>query len=141
MDDILEMSRNDTIGRPPPSRPQTSTQGQYYASEPSYVVKSRIQARIGALDSEMASIDQDIAQLVRVKSDLAKEKRALQSELDAVGSTKSKAEASTSTFANISAAVSSNTIDYNEEFEWSGPMKGRMKDVFGISNFRLCQEG
>ncbi|TFK39324.1 P-loop containing nucleoside triphosphate hydrolase protein [Crucibulum laeve] len=33
-------------------------------------------------------------------------------------------------------------IDYmNDEFDWMAGLKGRMKAVFGIDNFRLCQQG
>jgi ATP-dependent DNA helicase Q1 len=32
-------------------------------------------------------------------------------------------------------------IDYTLEFDWSYELKARMKKVFGIDNFRLCQQG
>lgn len=33
-------------------------------------------------------------------------------------------------------------IDYGHDaFEWAKALKGQMKRVFGIDNFRLCQEG
>ena len=33
-------------------------------------------------------------------------------------------------------------IDYEkEEFEWSQSLKMKMKEVFGIEDFRLCQRG
>jgi hypothetical protein len=34
-------------------------------------------------------------------------------------------------------------IDYGHDtgFEWGKALKGQMKRVFGIDNFRLCQEG
>lgn len=34
-----------------------------------------------------------------------------------------------------------NHIDYTKDFEWTAPMKARMKKVFGIDEFRLCQAG
>jgi ATP-dependent DNA helicase Q1 len=34
------------------------------------------------------------------------------------------------------------TIDYmNEEFLWSGELKSRMREVWDIAEFRLCQQG
>ncbi|TFY70683.1 hypothetical protein EVG20_g2334 [Dentipellis fragilis] len=33
------------------------------------------------------------------------------------------------------------SIDYNSEFDWSGPLHGRLREVFGFESFRLCQEG
>ncbi|KNZ74262.1 ATP-dependent DNA helicase Q-like 2 [Termitomyces sp. J132] len=39
-------------------------------------------------------------------------------------------------------ARGSNGIDYTrKEFEWTKGLKAKMMDVFGIGNFRLCQEG
>ncbi|KAG6895469.1 hypothetical protein C0993_009531, partial [Termitomyces sp. T159_Od127] len=36
----------------------------------------------------------------------------------------------------------SDRIDYTrKEFEWTNSLKAKMKDVFGIADFRLCQEG
>ncbi|KAG6882168.1 hypothetical protein C0992_012567, partial [Termitomyces sp. T32_za158] len=36
----------------------------------------------------------------------------------------------------------SNTIDYTrKEFEWTKGLKAKSKEVFGIADFRLCQEG
>ncbi len=33
-------------------------------------------------------------------------------------------------------------IDYNSsEFEWSGALEAKLKEVFGHDSFRLCQEG
>ncbi|KAA1473234.1 ATP-dependent DNA helicase [Dentipellis sp. KUC8613] len=33
------------------------------------------------------------------------------------------------------------SINYNTEFDWSGPLHGRLREVFGFDSFRLCQEG
>jgi ATP-dependent DNA helicase Q1 len=33
------------------------------------------------------------------------------------------------------------SINYTQEFEWTTSMKMRMKDIFGINSFRMCQEG
>ncbi|KAG6899930.1 hypothetical protein C0993_005232 [Termitomyces sp. T159_Od127] len=42
----------------------------------------------------------------------------------------------------LSYAGGSNRIDYTrKEFEWTNSLKAKMKDVFGIAGFRLCQEG
>jgi ATP-dependent DNA helicase Q1 len=35
-----------------------------------------------------------------------------------------------------------NTVNYQtSDFEWSGSILGKMKQVFGLNKFRLCQEG
>lgn len=38
--------------------------------------------------------------------------------------------------------ASKNTVNYQtSDFEWSGSILGKMKQVFGLNKFRLCQEG
>lgn len=134
MDYILAMTRNDGLNYKPPS-----SEKQPARNEPSYLAKSRINARIGSLDSEIASIDHDIAQLAKLKQELVKERRTLQVELDAVDTTRSVEHANAP--CSSKSKESPGIIDYTEEFEWSGSMHGRMREVFGINSFRLCQQG
>jgi len=48
----------------------------------------------------------------------------------------------TTTMKRADGVDKSNGIDYmNGEFDWMGGLKARMKSVFGISEFRLCQRG
>ncbi|KAF8316779.1 ATP-dependent DNA helicase [Clavulina sp. PMI_390] len=137
MDEILEMSRNET--RPSTSRTNAVSIASSSSSEPIYAAKSRLQGRLNELTKEITSLDQSIAELQQLRNNLASqasgveaELRSLQSGPTALASSAKGKRASTSQEA---------AIDYNEEFEWSGPMKARMKEVFSIQSFRLCQEG
>lgn len=75
MDEILELSRNNAL----PTRNQSRVliPDQTDQDEPSYLAKTRIKSHIGALDLEITLIEEDIARLTNVKSDLLKEKRQL----------------------------------------------------------------
>ncbi len=33
------------------------------------------------------------------------------------------------------------TVDYNDEFEWTGALHDKLQTVFGFDSFRSCQEG
>ena len=33
------------------------------------------------------------------------------------------------------------TVDYMDDFEWTGALKATMREIFNIQDFRLCQKG
>jgi ATP-dependent DNA helicase Q1 len=142
MDDILELSRNHF----PPSPGHTTTSKAYLerpADEPSYLSKPHLQARLGALAQEISSIEASIADLQKIKAELLREQNIVKKELNEIDSNRGGAIHKDSTNGQGKEVVirRGSQINYMDEFEWSGPLKVTMKSVFGIDNFRLCQEG
>lgn len=99
-----------------------------------------LDARVSALDAEIRSVDDQIEKLKVYRRDLVVEKddliRQRQDSLQAMSS-------SVSAYNNSGNGKRSviETIDYTIEFGWGPQLKGTMKKVFGISAFRLCQQG
>ncbi|KAJ7783633.1 ATP-dependent DNA helicase [Mycena maculata] len=123
MDAILEMTMEDDqpgpSSRPGPSRA-------------TYVRKQEINREISKVDAELANIQKDILQLKALYALRKEDKQKLLDELErssAPVNAKGKGKATGGT-------------DYmSDDFEWCGELKTRMKKVFKIDNFRLCQQG
>jgi len=102
---------------------------------PPYVQKQNLNTQIFAIDAEITSIDTEIENLKKLRGTLKSERDELLKQLGEIG------QPNRTNGANPSKIKQPTTgINYNEEFDWSEPMKARMKAVFGIENFRLCQE-
>jgi len=110
-------------------------------NEPSYIQKNRIQTEIGKLDAEFLSINQEIARLEAAKQTVQQEKANLQKQLNALSKTNQVAPISFIQGESSTARTRTGTNYSLSNFEWSGGMKARMYEVFGIQDFRLCQEG
>lgn len=93
---------------------------------------ANIRSRMAELDAEVDGFRQQIALIENQISICLHEKETLAKQLEQsrnLRDPKGKGKATTG-------------INYStEEFEWSGFLKTRMKAVFGIDNFRLCQKG
>lgn len=102
----------------------------------------RVRAPETALNLEVKSIDESIADLQNVRAGLVSELSGVQKELNSLsaGSYATPAASSSSAKGKQTVKVAS-SIDYTQEFDWSSPLRGRMKQIFGIQSFRLCQEG
>lgn len=92
--------------------------------------RQEINQQVSIIDGEVASIDKEIENLRKLRTTLVTEREELLRRLK-----------------NTSVSHPKNPegrgitgINYNESFEWSEAMKARMKAVFGIESFRLCQE-
>ncbi|KAJ1299658.1 hypothetical protein OPQ81_009110 [Rhizoctonia solani] len=107
------------------------------SNQPSYIRESELQAHLSSLDAELASIDAEIQALQEARRNILQEKGALQRELATT-----RAPARTLKNAAI-ASKASGAINYADTsgFEWTDEVKKRMRGVFGIKEFRLCQEG
>ena len=94
--------------------------------------KDRIISRIAELDAEVELCKADMIEIksrmeMRLQEKEMLERQLVQSRLIVDIKGKGKARQG---------------IDYmTEPFDWSGGLKARMKAVFGIQSFRLCQEG
>ncbi|KAH8089929.1 ATP-dependent DNA helicase [Cristinia sonorae] len=90
------------------------------------------EARLKQLDDEIADVERSIVDQQNLLRILESQRQELQREVSAA-QTVSK---------NVSAGGSSGTAcNYaTQTFPWRQGMRDRMKRVFGIENFRLCQE-
>jgi ATP-dependent DNA helicase Q1 len=109
--------------------------------EPFYLVKSRLQGRLNSVSKELQSIEDSIADLQAVRSGLLSERTVIQTQLDEL-SFGALDPLSTPAYRNhASTSKSASEIDYTRQFEWTDTLRSRMEAIFGISSFRLCQEG
>lgn len=98
------------------------------------------------MTAEMSSIDNDIAQLQAIKAGLEKDIQDVDRQLESLSTSAAIPSDRKRQQVNDARPGPSNAgptagVDYTEEFEWDGPLKKRMNEVFGIQDFRLCQEG
>lgn len=98
------------------------------------VRRQKLKEDIAAADAEIQQYEEEIRAL-RALISLKKDERSdFVKELEAThvshyGKGKGKAKAKEG-------------IDYGtDEFEWAHGLKARMKEIFGIREFRLCQKG
>jgi ATP-dependent DNA helicase Q1 len=119
-----------------------STRQMSYASgshEDSYITKQRLNGELASIDAEIVSINEDIDRLTALRLQLEDRKQAVRRELAQHDVPRQQLRQITTNLAGKT--PSNNRIDYSEEFEWSASLRGTMKRVFGIQDFRLCQEG
>ncbi len=110
--------------------------------EPSYLAKNRLNSKISSLEAEIVSVDADIQQLRTLRQNLLAEKTAIQRELDLLTGRVGESQALNGDAPVVGKGKGkAKFIDYSEEFEWTPGLKDKMKRVFGIKSFRLCQEG
>lgn len=108
-------------------------------NQAAYVRKQELNGRLGALEIEINDIDADIKRLQELKNRLLTEKRDISAQLKTHGGSLQGLPGST---ADGPQRVESGKTDYTtERFEWTGELKARMKAIFNINAFRLCQEG
>ena len=129
MQAILEMSRYEYykdlgMGDPP--------------KELAYLSTHEMNARLSALESEINGIDEQIDDLKALRQTLLQEKEDIIRKNNTISDAQSDGHA---TVAGKGKAKASAAIDYTIEFDWDPQLKRTMKDVFGMSRFRLCQQG
>ncbi|KAJ6604511.1 ATP-dependent DNA helicase [Mycena vulgaris] len=130
MDAILEMSALEDQPFSPRPGPSRATNGHHGA--PTYLRKQELNREISELDAELKKIQEEISGLKALHALREEDRRKLLDELErtsAPANAKGKGKAAGGT-------------DYSaDDFPWYGGIKAQMKKVFGINNFRLCQQG
>ena len=113
------------------------------APVPSYSQKQELNARLSSLDIELRGVDEDLKKLKELRAKLFKERDGVLKELEGGKGGQGCASGSGrgQTKLNGLAAGTGKTNYMTERFEWAGELKRRMKEVFSIDAFRLCQEG
>ncbi|KIJ27343.1 hypothetical protein M422DRAFT_37824 [Sphaerobolus stellatus SS14] len=101
---------------------------------PSYIRKKNLNIQISAVDAEITSIDAEIVKLQKLRGTLIEERNGLVKQINELDSSSTRGDNTSS-----KGKKHGTGINYDDEFEWTVPMKARMKAVFGIDDFRLCQ--
>lgn len=109
------------------------------SGEPSYLRKQTLNGRLTTLESEISSIDNQINELRNLRSNLVQERGIVEKQLREVGHTRNGTSGAVE--GKGKGRARQDGIDYTLEFDWSHELMARMKKVFGIDNFRLCQRG
>ncbi|EMD34632.1 hypothetical protein CERSUDRAFT_116806 [Gelatoporia subvermispora B] len=131
---VLEMSARENElqsqqSQSPPSRSQSNPE-------------AALRARLSSIAVEIASIDDEIARLQARRYDLVEERDNVVERLRLVRPSASATPlTSTPNGKGKEKAKEQILVDYRTQFEWSGSLKAKMKSIFGIDSFRLCQEG
>jgi ATP-dependent DNA helicase Q1 len=107
--------------------------------EPSYLRKQALNAQLSGIESEIREIDQEIKDRKEIRSDLLRQKADIEKQIKEVQPTRNGTTGALDKKGKGKARQDG--IDYMLEFDWSYELKARMKKVFGIDNFRLCQQG
>ncbi|KAG8698532.1 hypothetical protein FRC11_014363, partial [Ceratobasidium sp. 423] len=107
------------------------------SNQPSYLRKNELQTHLSSLDAELVSIDAEIQALQEARQNILQEKEALQREL---ATTRAPTRAVKNSATSTKTSRATNYAD-PAGFEWTDEVKKRMRSVFGIKDFRLCQEG
>ncbi|KAF8459232.1 P-loop containing nucleoside triphosphate hydrolase protein [Gautieria morchelliformis] len=102
--------------------------------QPAYVVKQRLNSQISVVENEISSVDSEIEKLQQLRENLATERKELLSQLKSISQTRDSLRSP-----EQGRKVASG-VDYTDSFDWTCAMKARMKSVFEIESFRLCQE-
>lgn len=100
-----------------------------------------VQTQLDLIDEEIQSVHKQIADLqglsAQLKADRLDLLKRVERKLDPLQS-KSKRDGVKSKNLRIG---TTNYLNPKEAFEWSGQLKQTMRDIWGIKDFRLCQEG
>ncbi|TFK49250.1 ATP-dependent DNA helicase [Heliocybe sulcata] len=90
-----------------------------------------LQHQISGLDAEIRDAEENVKKWQDLRDTLVNQRRGLVQQLDQNRIARSAGGSSRK-----------DGIDYNAaNFEWTHELKTRMRKVFGIDNFRLCQQG
>lgn len=102
--------------------------------QPSYVVRQHINSQLSIVENEISSVDGEIESLQQLRENLVLERKELLNQLKTVSHVSHNLRNQ-----GIGKDVGAK-VDYTGSFDWTNAMKARMKSVFGIESFRLCQE-
>ena len=120
LDAILELSRQELDMTIP--RTESHAESMSHSSR-----KQHLKEILAQLDAQIANYEDEVKQLQALVKTRIEERNRVLKELEAM---------------HPSHAERSSGIDYTrKDFEWTKGLKAKMMDVFGIANFRLCQEG
>jgi len=101
---------------------------------------TELRARIQDLDDEVRGCYADIETIQSRIQECLAEKRKLGTILEKASTRQNVTPKTAADFKGKGVAVG-NVNFLTQSFDWTGGLRARMKSVFGIKEFRLCQEG
>ena len=117
-----------------------SDAGPSSLKQPGYLLKQELNSKLSEIEAELKSVEDKIHGLQAVRETLIHEKGEILKQLDTQGQRASIVNGSSAS--HSSGGKKGGKMDYTmSSFEWTGELKRRMREVFGIQSFRLCQEG
>ncbi|KAL5498565.1 hypothetical protein ACEPAH_1919 [Sanghuangporus vaninii] len=138
MEAVLEFSAREAARSSTTASSSTVVNGSH-----SYSGRQELNGRLSELDSELKDVDEQIEKLRELRSQIIAERNRVNDKLKTMqGASRLSASNSLAPARPSGKALQAGSINYmTEVFEWSGELKARMREVFGIQSFRLCQEG
>lgn len=117
----------------------TSTSTTTDAGESSYRHHQALHGKIAKLDDEIKSVREDIGRLRDLEAVLQTERKDLvsQTKKDATPARKYEGKGKE----KVVGGEAGQPIDYTSPKDWDKPLKEKMRRVFGIQSFRMCQQG
>ena len=129
LEEVLELSRHDY---------HTNQVGPSRSSEPAWTQKQTLDRNLSSIAIEINDIDKQINDLKELRGALVRKKADVEKQLGDVQQTRARAGPVNK---KGKGKATQGGIDYMKEMDWNDALKARMKNVFGIDNFRLCQQG
>jgi ATP-dependent DNA helicase Q1 len=129
MEEVLQLSRQEYN-----AVNQVGSSSGSTAQETLHCRTQVLEEEIAEIDAEISGLDREIRRLEDLRSLRAGEREELLRELQQLQSVPQTV--------NGKGKAKKTEINYClSSFDWSQQLRLRMKKVFGIENFRLCQEG
>lgn len=147
MEAILEYTAREAAQAGPSQKRASSSKSEKQAGIPVkgdgavYSKKQQLSGQLSKLENELQEVDEKITELQDLRAMLLTERQQLLDQLEE--HTQSRPSyIPAPTISKGAAKVSHGAIDYmTEEFMWDGEMEEKMKKVFNVPGFRLCQRG
>lgn len=117
------------------SRPKAQSNGSLPSTSGGRSAEE-LRARIQDLDNEVRGCHADIETIQQRVRDCLAEKRKLGNLLE-----QTSANRLNTTTKTVMQSKGKNVNYLTQSFDWTDGLRARMKSVFGIKEFRLCQEG
>ncbi|KLO09213.1 ATP-dependent DNA helicase [Schizopora paradoxa] len=133
MEDILRMSRSDAS-----THDAGEASGSGTSHQPNYKMRQELSARVSSIEAEIQGVDEEIERFKALRETLVRDKNEALKQLNSLHEDRDNIKAR----AVMRSVLKGRTTDYTKsDFEWTDELKRRMREVFSIPSFRLCQEG
>jgi ATP-dependent DNA helicase Q1 len=114
---------------------EASSSSKKTVDQPSLVREHALKKQIAAVRNEIAEYDVELRKMQELRTLRAQDERDLLTQLHALQHGR---RAGTSDTTGTGKAAGE--IDYSVDWDWSKQMQVKMKNIFGINGFRLCQK-
>ena len=107
-----------------------------------FETRQKLNGQISEKDRELQDVREEIQKLQECEATIIAEREILLSQLSSLTTQRQPPPGSVSDGSKARPSGPSDAVDYmTESFEWDGQLIERMKTIFNIPGFRLCQRG